>query len=486
MASKRSTTKRGNSLTAPPQAAPPSRQLSLAAKNAKALPATPPQEHINQWGYFAGSDPVSGWTVGAVADTLQNMRAGNFNQAGLLADDMAANPRIMNCLEERFNFATTAPLTVVPTARRGDGRRCADFVREVLPDILPVSVLRDLHRNYVMMGFSVAAIDWIEYKDGKDRVWLPRIKPWQTQLLYYQQFADADSVDLGAFIATTLNRGVVRVDPGESRWVLFQQSQIKPWLRGATNVLATSYLGDEYNFRDNMAFQDHFGRGIFKMHIPVSWKNEEIAYAAQTLRAGAGGGVFPLPTNAQGQKLGDLELVQADGGGYKTFGDTDIRVLDRINIALLGQTMTTRGSAGGFAQARVHSMGLWRKYEQDAAVFGDAVLTSSETVLDGGVRGVQRQWQPRDGVLRTQVMKWLAYWNFGSMDLAPYVYWNLTEPADIDEQRRSTGELMKTSAAALQALGQAIEKLDAAGVKYDVDYLVEQVGLKLRRDEEAK
>jgi hypothetical protein len=62
----------------------------------------------------------------------------------------------------------------------------------------------------------------------------------------------------------------------------------------------------------------------------------------------------------------------------------------------------------------------------------------------------------------------------------------LTEPADIDEQRRSTGELMKTSAAALQALGQAIEKLDAAGVKYDVDYLVEQVGLKLRRDEEAK
>ena len=98
MASKRSTTKRGNSLTAPPQAAPPSRQLSLAAKNAKALPATPPQEHINQWGYFAGSDPVSGWTVGAVADTLQNMRAGNFNQAGLLADDMAANPRIKNCL----------------------------------------------------------------------------------------------------------------------------------------------------------------------------------------------------------------------------------------------------------------------------------------------------------------------------------------------------------------------------------------------------
>jgi hypothetical protein len=61
-----------------------------------------------------------------------------------------------------------------------------------------------------------------------------------------------------------------------------------------------------------MAFQDHFGRGIFKMHIPVSWKNEEIAYAAQSLRAGAGGGVFPLPTNAQGQKLGDLELVQAD------------------------------------------------------------------------------------------------------------------------------------------------------------------------------
>lgn len=411
-------------------------RLTLAEAGAAKPSRNPPTSNINQWGYFAGVEPINGWSVDLVSQALTTLRQGQFSLAGVLADDMAASPFISHCLEILDEFFTTTPCQVVPAAR-GEARRCADMWREVLPDVLPLSVLKDLHRSYRMMGFAAAALDWVEYKDGANRVWLPRVKPWQPQLLYYQQFADADTVDLGALVAITLNQGLVRVDAGQSRWVLFRQSQLKPWLRGAVNTLAEAYLGDASNFRDNMAFQDRFGRGIMKLHHPVSWKDEEILRAASTLRHGGGGGVMPLPTGPRGEKVADLDLVQADGTGFKTFESTDKRVRDRILIALLGQNMTSVGSAGGFAQARVHENGLWRKFEQAAAAFGDAVMTvteEDEAATPGTFERVRRQWVPRDGVIRSQICRWFSLWNFGDMDIAPYTYWNASAPEVMLEQ----------------------------------------------------
>jgi hypothetical protein len=233
-----------------------------------------------------------------------------------------------------------------------------------------------------------------------------------------------------------------------------------------------------------MAFQDRFGRGIYLLRHPVSWKDEEIIFAAQSVRAGGGGGVLPCPTDARGNKLVDLELVRADGTGFKTFDATDQRTRDRMFVTLLGQTMTSVGMSGGYAQARVHEHGLWRKFEGDSAAFSDAILTVNQDESGGGFRGVTRQWQPRDGVWRTQLLKWLGLWNFGSMDLAPYVWWNLTQPADVVEERESLSKATESYGKALQALGTAVEKLDAAGVAYDLDYMMEQMGLKVRRPNE--
>ena len=471
---------RATRATAPNTPKPPKSKLSLREDKAKKPPAEPPDGNINQYSYFAGPDPISGWSVPLLASALGEHQRGQFQQSGVLAEDMAANPWISHCLAIRSEFLTTTPLNVV-AAGRGDARRCADFVREVLPDILPLTVLRDLHRNYLMMGQAVAAMDWVEYKDGKDRVWLPRIKPWQPQLTYYQQFADSDSVDMGSLVATTLNKGLVRVDAGESRWVVFSQSRLKPWLLGAVRTLGEAFLGDSYNFRDNMSFQDRFGRGIYLLRHPVSWKDEEINFAAASIRAGGGGGVLPCPTGRSGEKLVDLDMVQADGTGFKTFDATDKRTRDRIFIALLGQNMTSVGSTGGFAQARVHHSGLWRKFEADATAFGDGVLTTTErTASQPGFNRVARQWQPRDGVIRTQIMRWLSYWNYGSMDLAPYVYWNCVEPEDVREQQKSRGELAKNMTSALKDFSESLAQLETNGLRVDPYLLSAQMGLELQ------
>ena len=466
--------------------APPRHHLELIADDGgTAPPSTPSTTPINQWGYFAAPDPIGGWTVDLTSQAIAQHKTGQFSLSGVLADDMAAWSWISDCLAVRSQIFTTAPTRVV-AAGRGEARRCADFMREVLPDVLPLSILQDLHRNYVMMGFSVAAMDWVEYKDGADRVWLPRIKPWQPQLLYYQQFADADSVDLGALVATTLNRGLVRVDAGESRWVVFSQSRLKPWLRGAVNTLGEVFLGDTFNFRDRMAFQDRFGRGILKLHHPVSWRDEEIWTAANSLRAGGGGGVMPCPTEPRtGAKIVDVDLVQADATGFKTFESTADYMRDRFLITLLGQDMTSKGGSGGYAQARVHENGLWRVFEADGAVFGDAALTvvDEDTGDETAAHNprVKRIWQPRDGVIRTQISKWIALWNFGSMDLAPYVYWDVTAPEDTREQEETEAERIKAIGTAMQAVATAIEKLSTAGEDVDMGFVLEQMGIRLRR-----
>lgn len=467
-----------------PSTPKPNKHLALAETDAKAPPSEPPTGMMQQWSYTSGVDPIHGWGVDSVAAALSMHRRGQFQQSGWLAEDMAASPLIRHCLEILAQTFTTAPVMVVP-AGRGEARRCADFIREVLPDILPMTTLRDLHRNFEMMGTSAAALDWNEYRDGKDRVWLPTIKPWQPQLTYYQQFADADSVDMGALIAQTLNKGLVRVDPGNARWLLFSQSNLKPWLQGAVNVLGEVFLGYSFNFRDSMAFQDRFGRGILKFFHPVDWKDEEVMYGAQSLLRGGGGGVLNLPRGRNGEQLFDLDLVQAQGAGFKTFESTHTRMQNLILITMLGQNMTSAGSTGGFAQARVHENGLWRKLEQRGASFGDAALTTTIQPVEGSSPKVLRQWQPRDGVLRTQLTKWIALWNFGDMDLAPYIYWDVTAPADVTEQQETAAKGAEAAAKAMQAVSTAVKSLTEAGLTagkdFDVGYMLEQAGVRMKR-----
>jgi hypothetical protein len=155
-----------------PSTPKPNKHLALAEVDTKSPLSEPPSGMMQQWSYSSGPDPISGWGVESVSAALGQHRRGQFQTSGILAEDMAASPLIKHCLEILAQTFTTAPVMVVP-AGRGEARRCADFIREVLPDILPMTTLRDLHRNFEMMGTSAAALDWSEYRDGKDRVWLP-------------------------------------------------------------------------------------------------------------------------------------------------------------------------------------------------------------------------------------------------------------------------------------------------------------------------
>jgi hypothetical protein len=411
---------------------------------------------------------------------------GNFQASGRLAEDMTAHPWIRHGLTVRDEFFTTCPLNFTPAGRtlaeQRRSKRCADFVREIWPDVMPLATLKDLHRHELFMGQGIYAIDWEERRDGRDRWWIPCVKPWEPSLTGYRQFTDPDSIDGGGYTATTLSHGLLRVQPGGGRWGMFSRRTLRPWLGGIVRVLGEAFTGDGYNFRDNMTHQDRWGRGIVKLKYLRSLRTDEVNAATASLVEGGGGGVLQCPVDETGKPLLDADLLRADGAGYQTFDATEKRILRRVLIALLRQDMTTTGTTG-IADNDPRQMSLWKCREDDATTYGDArCMTEWEEM--GGVRRPIPVWEPCDGVLRQHLTRWIAHFNFGEFDLAPYVWWDATPPDDYEQRRDAEAKRGQQRASTLQALASAAKAFGDQGVRCDVAHLADQCGMTLVKPDE--
>lgn len=477
----------GNSARAPrSKAAAPRAVPTSRVDSAGKPPREPDPSRIQQFGTYYGLLPVWGWTVEALVSALEGHNVGNFQASGRLAEDMTAHPWIRHGLTVRDEFFTTCPLNFTPAGRtlaeQRRSKRCADFVREIWPDVMPLATLKDLHRHELFMGQGIYAIDWEERRDGRDRWWIPCVKPWEPSLTGYRQFTDPDSIDGGGYTATTLSHGLLRVQPGGGRWGMFSRRTLRPWLSGIVRVLGEAFTGDGYNFRDNMTHQDRWGRGIVKLKYLRSLRTDEVNAATASLVEGGGGGVLQCPVDENGKPLLDADLLRADGAGYQTFDATEKRILRRVLIALLRQDMTTTGTTG-IADNDPRQMSLWKCREDDATTYGDArCMTEWEDI--GGMRRPIPVWEPCDGALRQHLTRWIAHFNFGEFDLAPYVWWDATPPDDYEQRRDAEAKRGQQRASTLQALASAAKAFGDQGVRCDVAHLADQCGMTLVKPDE--
>ncbi len=460
---------------------------------------------IEQWPVqgLPGVGTIFGWDVNTLMLAMRAHTAGSFAQSGRLVDDIKTNPIMRHGINTRREFKTTLPLTVLPGGRgvRGgqsppEAVRFADFWKEVRPEILKPSILDDwwLHNNF--MGFSDSVMEWEERTDGRDRWWLPRIKPWHPSQQYvsYRPDLGATSPDGMVMFAMTRN-GPAVVNKGDGRWIHFQKGELSPWLNGLVRVLAETFLGDTYTLRDNMALMEQYGQGIKKLIHPASWKASEVNQKIQILRSAGHGGVISCPVDSNGKKV-DVENLQIDPSGANIFELTEARLLKRILIVLLGQNMTTVGQTGGYAQAAIHAGVLWQKREEDAGDFGDAQL-----VMELDANGKEKRfWLPTTGTIRGDITRWIAYFNAGSFDLAPFTYFNAIMPEDKAAMETAQAGAISSKATALANVSHAImgsEKgpgiaaaLRGAGAPElkadDLEFIFSQAGFRLRAPKDVK
>ena len=285
---------------------------------------------------------VMGWDVPLVKTVLAQIAGGTFSMAGLLADDFRIHPIVAKCIDDRWAFNTVFPRHVTPSCghvleedcKRNDVCRRARYVRdwlaECMPEVYPDDVLRSFHDDRLQMGQGIMGSDWEERRDGSQRFWLPRLKPWHPAQTQYLWTGDPRSVDGGQFAAITMNRGLVTVEPGGGRWVLTQATRRQPWLKGAVYSLALDWLGDLYNFLDNLSFEERFGLGVMKYFAQVEYPRADagggggqVPQSAQAVAAMGRGAVVPLRLKADGTRMEDLELVSTAGTGWEAFDRTE-------------------------------------------------------------------------------------------------------------------------------------------------------------------
>ncbi len=462
-------------------------------------------DSIEQWPVqgFPGVGTIFGWDVNTLMLAMRAHSAGNFAQSGRLLDDIKTNPIIRHGIDTRREFKTTLPLTILAGGggvRGGkppvEAERFASFWKEVRSDIIKPSIIDDwwLHLNF--MGFSDSVMEWEKRTDGRDVWWLPRIKPWHPSQQYVTYRPDLGATSPDGQVTFALTRsGPTLVNGGDGRWIHFQKGELAPWLNGLIRVLAEIFLGDTYTLRDNMALMEQYGQGIKKLIHPASWKASEINQKIQILRSAGHGGVISCPVDNNGRKV-DVENLQIDPSGANIFELTEARLLKRILIVLLGQNMTTVGQSGGYAQAAIHAGVLWQKREEDASSFGDAQLMT-ELTPQGREK---RYWLPATGTVRRDISRWIAYFNAGNFDFAPFTYFNAVMPEDKIAQETAQAGAVASKATALvnvqhalmgsekgPGIIQALKDIGAPPLTAnDLEALFTQAGFPLRVVEEKK
>ncbi len=423
----------------------------------------PPEDNIVQvpQTHSGGVLGVLGWTVDGVKAALASHASGVFGGSGVLSDDFWAHPVIRKCRNERNKFLTKIPRETTPRRKHdAQARYCCDWFKEYRTEIYPDEVLTQWHDDELQMGFFINGYDWEERRDGRHRWWIPVHKPWHPSQLQYFYRGVGRSVDGGVFHATTLNKGMLVVEPGMGRWVLGQQAARQPWLLGMVFALGHDFIGDEYNFFDNLAYQERFGIGFMQYFHNVDYqKRQAEATARNVMRAGAGA-VIPMRVNSKGEKQEWLEMLGvAAGTGAGAFDQTEARIRRRILMAYLGQDMTSHGQTGGYKQAVVHEGVEWQLYEDSASWFFDA---RKEIIRDPATRKDITIWVPCDGVIYNQISRWVGWYNFGSFDCMPHYWLNATPPEDLEKREEQKSKNASEMGRAINSIGTALPMLTAA------------------------
>lgn len=453
--------------------------VTPAGTPVKSAPRKPdPSDHTSQTPVQPGisNRGILGWTVDSAKIALASHMGGQFGASGLLSDAFWSHPIIRKCRSERNEVLSKLPRIVSPRRKRDkQAAYAADWFKEYRDAIFPDYVLRQWHDDEMQMGQFISGMDWEERRDGRHRWWLPVHKPWHPSQTQYFYRGVGRSVDGGVFHATTLNKGLLVVEPGMGRWVLGQVAARQPWLQGLVFSLGNDFIGDGYNFFDNLAYQERFGLGFMQYFHRDDYNRPQVNASVGSIQGAGAGAVIPMRLGSDGQKQEYLEMVAtASGSGASAFDQTEARILRRICLAYLGQDMTSVGQTGGFAQAKVQGGVRWEKFEESASWFFDARMERERDPETGYERVI---WEPCDGVLYNQVSKWVGWYNFGSWDCMPHYYLDASPPAVQAEREERQSKNAVERSRAIQALAAALPQLIAAMPEVQAREWFEQAGV---------
>ena len=387
------------------------------------------------------SAALTNWTPALAKGALCEAQTGNLRLAADLAEILLLDARIKQAFGKRTTNVLSADLEFDP----GTGRRKGRAVRalEAGEDwwyTFPEDELALWFAWGHILGVGLAELVWRqpEGHGGRDvaelKIWHPRWLSWD----HYRQVWQLD----------VQGGGCIDITPGDGKWMLFTPyGRHRPWMHGLWWPLVPSFLLKQFAYADWASHNKVMGSPQFVGKAPQNTAGVSLDTFRDSLLSMISKSAIVLPYGWE------VELLQAKQGTAETFLKA-IDVADRgIDIAILGNNLTTEVSAGSLAAAQVHRDGESRHAESDAKVLS--------------------------GTIHDQYLTHWARFNFGTDDVAPWPHWR-TEPA----------EDMASAATTLGSLGDAMSKLDVAlagfGLEVNALELVERFSVPVRpRTQEA-
>lgn len=370
---------------------------------------------------FSGFDSLR-----VVRNSISELENGYLHRAAQLVDAMRRDDAVDGALERRASLLPSLPVLF----EKGKGRH-AEFVAKEAEDnfekMVPDAELASLVSWGLMLGAAFAQLVW----ERTSTRWTPALKVWHPWAFHYRR-------DLDMWFGSD-STGMFPVEPGNGEWVVFEPYGRRGFMRGRVRSLYVPWILRQWTYRDAGRYSEVYGTPIKKGFVPMSASKESIARFQQELSALGNETTITLPRAPDGRPGFDLELIEARGDGMQQFMELAENTTKAINIALLGQNLTSDVSGGSFAAAKVHN-----------AIRNDLMQADADKLSD---------------CLNTQVLRPWAVFNFGSDAMSPKMSWDTTPPTDKTED-----------GAAMESLGKGIAALLAVGVKLDVNALMESKG----------
>lgn len=425
--------------------------------------------------------PDPNWSIDKIREVLTEHECGTFYRSARMAQWMRRDERYRTCAMVRAMSVLGLPFVVAPPVDnpRLKEKQAAKRINAVAREIMPEKVAHEILGDILDLGFCLCQLHWTDKGPGSDVRWVPRLVRWDPQFVQYDAFARVWKIQ-------TYDAGQLSITPGDGQWVLFSDRDTNPWLSGAVLGLADKVLLRSNSWIDWGNISDGAGQTFLKLYIPAwALKDEqdtETGTPSKTEFLTAGTALMgnrvlsnegPITSfvsqvdmlqnhgyRALGCELGsqgltngfDAKYESADASGFIAPKELQERANIAITTRILGQTTSVEVKQGAPTAPT-----------DQASVRQDIIEADAEFLATD---------------LRGQVLSWVALYNFGDVELAPWAFYDPTPPEDAGAM-----------AATAKTTGDSIATLDAAlaadGMELDKPALFARIGLPLRKKIEA-
>lgn len=389
------------------------------------------------------------WSVTRVRNAIRAHESGDFTSSSMLADALDRNPRIRAALDTRVLGLLGLPFQMKPAETYP--RRSAPIARRMQPlwpDIAPRSVLGQILRWEIRMGFCLCELVWRTSAKG----WIPKLHVVHP---YHVRWSDADER-----WEVQTREGTAVVDLSDPRWVLFSRCEDRPWLTGVVRALGMENTIREHAVRDWARRSEVYGLPVVLAKVPAKATETSKETFSEGISDMGSEGVLTLPQGATPDASFDAELMEPHDSKGELFDSLIRRIDTDVTLAILGQNLTSEVSGGSLAAAKVHDRVRLDYLESDAMLIGDVGQRQITTrvVLYNDPRTAE---DDNELILLDALDRARA--------LAPTPFYDPTPPEDAEASARARG---------LDA--DYLTKLQTLGV--DIEPLLEERGLELEEE----